>query len=327
MRSYLSHVPLHWKNRELVLAVLVDSMEQLIQFFIRMDFPLCSVLYQLLPKKEMDEGVHWGIRNGLDLSRSNIIYFKHNDIDSLRSTLESVTAENQRAKKLRRYIVIEAVYQNSGQIVPQDEIIRLKEKYRFRVSLDESNPFGVLGRTGRGLTEHFGVEKIDIITAAMGHALATEGGFCTGSARVVDHQYIYRRASIAAAITAIDVLEETPGLITKLKENIAIIWEGLSGIAGLSIASNPDSPTVFLKLEKSTGSLKANMDLLQDIADRVLKEDSVLVLTSKRSTIDECPLPFGIKLFVSAGHSKSDLLLKASESLKRVAGSVLKGYT
>ncbi|POO03437.1 Glycine dehydrogenase (decarboxylating) [Trema orientale] len=285
-----------------------------------------------------DEGVHWGIRNGLDLSRSNIIYFKHNDMDSLRSTLESVTAENQRAKKLRRYIVVEAVYQNSGQIVPLDEIIRLKEKYRFRVLLDESNSFGVLGRTGRGLTEHFGVpvEKIDIITAAMGHALATEGGFCTGSARVVDHQrlsssgYVFS-ASLppylaSAAITAIDVLEETPGLVTKLKENIAIIWEGLSGIAGLSIASNPDSPIVFLKLEKSTGSLKANMDLLQDIADRVLKEDSVLVVTSKRSTLDECPLPFGIKLLVSAGHSKSDLL-KASESLKRVAGSVLEGYT
>jgi serine palmitoyltransferase len=97
----------------------------------------------------------------------------------------------------------------------------LKEEYRFRVLLDESNSFGVLGSSGRGLTEYYGVpvcferltnplffskskltqllfvidgglalqiEKIDIVTAAMGHALATEGGFCTGSARVIDHQ-------------------------------------------------------------------------------------------------------------------------------------------
>ena len=112
--------------------------------------------------------------------------------------------------------------QNSGQIAPLDEIIRLKEEYRFRVLLDESNSFGVLGSSGRGLTEYYGVpvcferltnpffflskskltqllfvidgglalqiEKIDIVTAAMGHALATEGGFCTGSARVIDHQ-------------------------------------------------------------------------------------------------------------------------------------------
>lgn len=107
--------------------------------------------------------------------------------------------------------------QNSGQIAPLDEIIRLKEKYLFRVVLDESHSFGVLGSSGRGLAEHYGVpvclepcinyiistiwiirianyiflnqvEKIDIITAGMGNALATDGGFCTGSVRVVDHQ-------------------------------------------------------------------------------------------------------------------------------------------
>jgi serine palmitoyltransferase len=98
----------------------------------------------------------------------------------------------------------------------------LKEKYRFRILLDESNSFGVLGSSGRGVTEHYGVavctensvlawvyifkivllfimicgcvlqvEKLDLITASMGYALATEGGFCTGSARVVDHQVWY----------------------------------------------------------------------------------------------------------------------------------------
>lgn len=58
-----------------------------------------------------DEGVHWGIQNGLQLSRSTIIYFKHNDMESLRNTLEKITQENKQAKKLRRYIVVEAVYQ------------------------------------------------------------------------------------------------------------------------------------------------------------------------------------------------------------------------
>ncbi|KAL5554281.1 hypothetical protein UlMin_041682 [Ulmus minor] len=286
----------------------------------------------------VDEGVHWGIQNGLYLSRSTIVYFKHNDMESLRNTLEKITAQNERAKKLRRYIVVEAVYQNSGQIAPLDEIIRLKEKYRFRVLLDESNSFGVLGGTGRGLTEYCGVqvEKIDIITAAMGHALATEGGFCTGSARVIDHQrlsssgYVFS-ASLppylaSAAITAIDILEEKPDLISKLKNNIALLWKGLSSIPGLSIASNPESPIVFLKLDKSTGSAKTDMELLEDIADRVLREDSVFVVTSKRSTLDKCRLPVGIRLFVSAGHSESDLL-KVSESLKRVAGLVLNDHS
>ncbi|AES59399.1 class I/II aminotransferase [Medicago truncatula] len=80
------------------------------------------------------------------------------------------------------------------------------------------------------LRSKFGVDKLDLITAAMGHALATEGGFCTGSARVIDHQrlsssgYVFS-ASLppylaSAAITAIDVLEENPNLLTKLKNNM-----------------------------------------------------------------------------------------------------------
>ncbi|KAE8670503.1 Long chain base biosynthesis protein 1a [Hibiscus syriacus] len=282
----------------------------------------------------VDEGVHWGIQNGLYLSRSTIVYFKHNDMESLEKTLEKITSENRRAKKLRRYIVVEAVYQNSGQITPLDKIVKLKEKYRFRVLLDETNSFGVLGRTGRGLTEYCGVpiEKIDIVTAAMGHALATEGGFCTGSARVIDHQrlsssgYVFS-ASLppylaSAAITAIDVLEENPDLKLKLKENIAILWKGLSDIQGISIASNPESPIVFLVLEKSTGSVKSDLQLLEDIAGQALKQESIFVVASKRSTLDKCPLPVGIRLFVSAAHSESDLL-KACESLKRVAAAML----
>ncbi|KAK3025870.1 hypothetical protein RJ639_042299 [Escallonia herrerae] len=312
---------------------------------------------------DMDEGVHWGIQNGLYLSRSTIVYFKHNNMESLQSTLEKVTQDNKRVKKLRRYIVVKAVYQNSGQIAPLDEIIKLKEKYLFRVLLDESNSFGVPGSSGRGLTEHHGVpiEKIDIVTAAMGHALATEGGFCTGSARVIDHQrlsssgYVFS-ASLppylaSAAITAIDVLEENPELITKLKQNITTLrkvgnelrslqgslyfeliltakhvdevkWmAGLSDVRGLEIASDPQSPIVFLKLKRSTGS-SSDLELLEDIADRVLKEDIIFVATSIRSKLDKCTLAVGIRLFVSAGQTESDLQ-KACDSLNRIAAIVL----
>ncbi|MQL79892.1 hypothetical protein Taro_012341 [Colocasia esculenta] len=58
-----------------------------------------------------DEGVHWGVQNGLYLSRSTVVYFKHNDMVSLESTLEKMTRGNKRAEKIRRYIVVEAVYQ------------------------------------------------------------------------------------------------------------------------------------------------------------------------------------------------------------------------
>ncbi|CAL5345075.1 unnamed protein product [Camellia sinensis] len=208
-------------------------------------------------------------------------------MESLQSTLEKFTVKNKRAKKLRRYIVVEAVYQNSGQIAPLDEIIRLKEKYRFHVLLDKSNSFGVLGSSGRGITEQYGVpiEKVDIITASMGHSLATEGGFCVGSDRVTAHQrlsssgYVFS-ASLplylpTAAITAIDVLEENPDVITKLNKNIVVLCQGLSNIHGLKIVSDVKSPIVFLGLKNSTGSLKSDSQLLEHIAEQVLKKDLV----------------------------------------------------
>jgi serine palmitoyltransferase len=90
----------------------------------------------------------------------------------------------------------------------------------------------------------------------------------------------------------------------------------------MSLTSNRESPIVFLKLEKSSGSAKDDLLLLEKMADRALKEDSLLVVSSKRSFLDKCRLPVGIKLYVSAGHSESDLL-KASESLKRLASELL----
>ncbi|KAJ0964225.1 hypothetical protein J5N97_029347 [Dioscorea zingiberensis] len=281
-----------------------------------------------------DEGVNWAVQNGLHLSRSTVVYFKHNDMASLESTLEKTTKGNRRAEKLRRYIVIEAVYQNSGQVAPLDQIVRLKEKYRFRLIMDESNSFGVLGNSGRGLAEHYGVpiEKVDIITAGMGNALATDGGFCTGSVRVVDHQrlsssgYVFS-ASLppylaSAAISAVDHLEENPAILASLRNNISLLWKVLSDVPGLTISSDPLSPIVFLKLKKSTGSIKSDMQLLDKITDRVLKDDSVFIVTSKRSNLDKCRLPIGIRMFISAGHSEADIL-KAAESLKRVAALVL----
>ncbi|XP_037425549.1 long chain base biosynthesis protein 1a-like [Triticum dicoccoides] len=284
-----------------------------------------------------DEGVHWAVQNGLYLSRSTIVYFKHNDMASLASTLEKLTRGNKRTEKIRRYIVVESIYQNSGQITPLDEIVKLKEKYLFRVILEESHSFGVLGKSGRGLAEHYGVpiDKIDIITAGMGNALATDGGFCTGSARVVDHQrlssagYVFS-ASLppylaSAAVSAVNYLEENPSVLANLRSNVALLHTGLSDTPGLEISSHALSPIVFLKLKKSTGSLATDLDLLETIAEQVLKEDSVFIVASKRSTLDRCKLPVGIRLFVSAGHTESDIS-KVCSSLKRISSSVLSDH-
>ncbi|KAK4365082.1 hypothetical protein RND71_016440 [Anisodus tanguticus] len=149
-------------------------------------------------------------------------------MESLRNSLEKITQKNKQAKKLRRYILVEAVYQ---------------------------------------------ADKIHIITVAMGHALATEGGFCTGNARVIDHQRLSSSDYVFSAS----------------------LPPRLSDIKGLEVVNDPLSPIIFLTLNKSTGSSKGDLQLLEDIADDVLKEDSVFIVTSKRSTLDKCKLPVGIR--------------------------------
>ena len=73
----------------------------------------------------------------------------------------------------RRFIVVEAVYKALGDLAPLAAIARLKHKYKFRLVVDESLAFGVLGASGRGACEHFGLQRedVEIICASMGQPL------------------------------------------------------------------------------------------------------------------------------------------------------------
>ena len=74
--------------------------------------------------------------------------------------------------------------------VPLARLVELKDKYKFRLMLDESFSFGALGATGRGVTELFDVPiaRVEILTVSLAHALASIGGACVGTSEVVDHQ-------------------------------------------------------------------------------------------------------------------------------------------
>lgn len=75
----------------------------------------------------------------------------------------------------RRFIVVEGISQNLGDIPPLQKIIQLKEKFKYRLVLDESLSFGVLGATGRGAAEHFSLKpgQVEIVAASMGQCSFT----------------------------------------------------------------------------------------------------------------------------------------------------------
>ena len=146
--------------------------------------------------------MNFSIQQGLVVSRSNLKYFRHNDVKHLETLLEALRVQDQIAlskprrhlfekdvrcygrlntvplclplclhiektrfylqdvdhpSKRRVFLVVEGLYANYGDLCPLPQLVALKKKYKFRIFLDETFSIGVIGRTGRGVTEHYNV--------------------------------------------------------------------------------------------------------------------------------------------------------------------------
>jgi serine palmitoyltransferase len=163
----------------------------------------------------------------------------------------------------------------------------LKLKYKFRLILDESWSFGVLGRTGRGVTEHQHVDaaEVDMLIGSMSGPLSAAGGFCAGSDEVVEHQrlsaasYTFSAALPAiAAVTASEtlmMLQTQPDLFIQLKENIKAMWTQLDPRSDwMYCTSAPENPIMLFVLKPEViSSRRLNVEdqqqILQDVVDEV----------------------------------------------------------
>ncbi|KAL5109422.1 Serine palmitoyltransferase 1 [Taenia crassiceps] len=225
-----------------------------------------------------DEGVGQAIREGLRASRSTVHFFRHNDINHLEELMIAQEAEDSgdpsRASQIRRFLVVEGLYLDYGDICPLPRLIDLKYKYKVRIILDESISFGVLGKAGRGVTEHFGinVEHVDVITSSLETAIGVCGGFCAGSHFVVDHQRLSGQgycfsASLppmlaAAAQTAVEQLSVEDGVrqsqLRSLSHRLqaALMEASLAQFWRLESHSHPDSPVKHIRLAVGTNSIE-----------------------------------------------------------------------
>lgn len=109
-----------------------------------------------------DECVNFAIQKGLDASRSQIIYFKHNDMKDLENKLEEqdkLDVKNpKKAARTRKFLVVEGIYMNTGEMCDLKNLIKLRKKYKLRLFLDESISFGTIGKTGKGITEYYDID-------------------------------------------------------------------------------------------------------------------------------------------------------------------------
>uniref|UniRef100_A0A2I3SNL1 Serine palmitoyltransferase 1 n=1 Tax=Pan troglodytes TaxID=9598 RepID=A0A2I3SNL1_PANTR len=286
----------------------------------------------------VDRAACFAIQKGLQASRSDIKLFKHNDMADLERLLKEQEIEDQKnprkARVTRRFIVVEGLYMNTGTICPLPELVKLKYKYKARIFLEESLSFGVLGEHGRGVTEHYGIniDDIDLISANMENALASIGGFCCGRSFVIDHQRLSGQgycfsASLppllaAAAIEALNIMEENPGIFAVLKEKCGQIHKALQGISGLKVVGESLSPAFHLQLEESTGSREQDVRLLQEIVDQCMNRSIALTQARYLEKEEKCLPPPSIRVVVTVEQTEEELE-RAASTIKEVAQAVL----
>ncbi|MHC1698172.1 MAG: 8-amino-7-oxononanoate synthase [Geobacteraceae bacterium] len=196
---------------------------------------------------------HASIVDGCLLSRAQLVRYPHNDMAFLRRRLEESRGEG------RRIIIADGVFSMDGDLAKLAELVALKKEFGALLMVDDAHGTGVLGVTGRGTAEYFGLSsEIDIAMGTMGKALGGFGAFIASTNEIID--YLVNRARsfifstslppavLAAASAAITVVNSPEGaeLRQRLAENSAYLRTSL-GTAGFdTLGSETQIVPVFV---------------------------------------------------------------------------------
>jgi glycine C-acetyltransferase len=168
------------------------------------------------------------------ISKCTTAVFRHSDMDDLRAKLE------QHRSARRKLIWTDGVFSMEGSVARLPDILQLAREHDAVVIMDDSHATGVLGTTGRGTAEHFGVVgEVDVITSTLGKALGgAAGGFVAGSNALCDYLTQRSRPQLfsnalpptvaASALAAIEVIESQPERVQALRDNTGYFREQIT---------------------------------------------------------------------------------------------------
>jgi len=283
-----------------------------------------------------DRAVNYQIRKGMQIARSAVYWYEHNDMADLERVLQKVVRSQKGRKLTRRFIVTEALSENVGDTLDLPAVVALKHKYKFRIILDESLSYGVLGSRGAGLTDASGVDpnEIDMIVGSLAGPLIGGGGFCAGAADVVEHQRITSAAyTFSAALPAILAVtashtiaisqcEEGERLRATLLENVRALREQLDPRSNfVRCSSAPENPIQLLVLKddvvKQKGLTRDDEEqIMVEVVDDCLSRGVFVARlrsfppelgSSQREENDRWQPKPAIKVFLTTGLSKKEI--------------------
>jgi glycine C-acetyltransferase len=176
---------------------------------------------------------HASIIDGCALSRAEFVRYEHNDMAALERALCAAP------KDAARLVVTDAVFSMDGDVVDLPSVIRLCQRYDAMLMVDEAHSVGVLGATGHGIEEHFGIDGagIDVRMGALSKTIPSVGGYIAGNTELIRYLRHASRAfffsaaltpaSAAAARAALEVIEAEPDRVQRLQSNVRFMIRAL----------------------------------------------------------------------------------------------------
>lgn len=260
-----------------------------------------------------DELSHNSIIQGCMLSGARHLSFPHNDPGALRTILQK-----ERDNYRRVLIVIEGVYSMDGDIAPLPAFLELKKEFQTMIMVDEAHSFGVIGETGRGISEYFGVDarEVDIWMGTLSKSLAGCGGYIAGGKDLTDYLkytapgFMYSVGisppNAAASLMALKILGNEPQRVKTLKQNSNLFLQLLSE-SGLDTGLSSDSAIVPVIIGDSIKSLQ--------VSDYLFKNNiNVQPIMFPAVAEDQARLRF----FITSDHSEEQLRLTAKTLEKAI---------
>jgi len=253
---------------------------------------------------------HASIIDGVRLCKAQRYRYANADMTELEDCLKKAQAQRF------RIVVTDAVFSMDGNVAPLDKICALAEKYNALVMVDECHSAGVVGKTGRGITELFNVPgKVDIITGTLGKAFGGAiGGFTTGRKEIIDllrqrsRPYLFSNslspAMVYAGMEVFNILSKSADLHDMLVSNIDYFMTAIKKL-GFDIKPSQSAIVAIMLYDAK---------LSQDFAARLL-EEGIYVTGFYYPVVPKDMARIRVQL--SAGHKKEHLD-KAIEAFSKV---------
>jgi 8-amino-7-oxononanoate synthase len=243
-----------------------------------------------------DELSHSSIIDGCRLSGADTIAYRHADPDHLAWAL-------RQADGRATLIATDGMFGMDGDVAPLHEIVELARRFDVRVLVDEAHALGALGPDGRGAVAEAGLQgEIDVITGTLGKALGSYGGFAAcdhvtarflvHSARTLLHSTALPPVAAAAAMAALDLLEEQPRRVNKLRANAEALRDALAR-EGFDVSGAAAHVIPLVVGEADVASRMVEYALEQDVFAEAVRPPAV---PSAR-----------VRLSVMASHTREEL--------------------